>query len=120
LGFVYHQGRGGASWFMLGTWDFSRWIKLSLFPFTWVQSLLTQSGYGIPTPCLYSFWTHRACYGCGMMRSLNALWQGDGVASWHAHKLGGVVWLLLAVLFIQQWIHLRSVGPWRFGPHPRI
>ena len=95
---------------MTGKWNLSAWIKLSLFPGTYLQSVLSQTGQGLSTPCVYTLVTHHSCYGCGMMRSLNALWQGAWCTSWEMNKLGSFVWLLLATLFVQQVIKLIS-GP---------
>ncbi|MFM8233882.1 MAG: DUF2752 domain-containing protein [Holophagaceae bacterium] len=92
----------------LSDWNWSHGLKLGLFPMTYLQSLLTQSGYGIPTPCVITLVTDRSCYGCGMMRSLNALWQGEWGLAWHAHRLGIVVWAVLAYLCVQQGILFGS------------
>lgn len=60
--------------------------------FRWSSNLM------LPPLCVVREWCGFNCPGCGMTRSFVYLAQGDFAASWHMHRIGG----LLAFLVLMQ------------------
>ena len=76
---------------------------------------LLLAGSGAPgIPCLFKSLTHLPCPGCGITRSLQAMWAGDPVRSLRYHLLGPAVFigclvvLCAAVRGRSLWLPIRA------------
>lgn len=50
----------------------------------------------LPQTCASRVWLGLKCPGCGLTRSIIHLAEGNWQASWHAHRLGGLLAIVIA------------------------
>lgn len=81
-------------------------IRGSLHPVL-VWSFLALAGsfaaghsHGLGIPCLFRLTLGLPCPGCGMTRSLSALWRGDPALAFRYHPLGPLMFVLCALLLV--------------------
>lgn len=51
-------------------------------------------------PCLFRLMTNLPCPGCGITRSLKAIWHGDLLTAFRYHPLGPPLFLCCALLLV--------------------
>lgn len=87
-------------------------FMLALFPLSGIYSF-TLGNHGLGLPCLSIAIFNKTCWGCGMTRSIVALWHGEIRTSLSEHPLGIVVWVLMGIISIQEFIrrHHRTAKP---------
>jgi len=68
------------------------------------------SRFPLPQTCASQIWFGLRCPGCGLTRSIIHLAEGDWRASWHSHRLGGVMAALIALQIPYRWLALRYPG----------
>jgi hypothetical protein len=82
------------------------WVGLAAMGI--LAGTLLLAHYHVPgPPCLFRLLTGIPCPGCGMTRSLMALWRGDLLTSFRYHPLGPP--LFLACLFLLMALLLRRL-----------
>jgi hypothetical protein len=74
------------------------------------------SGFPLPQTCASRIWFGLRCPGCGLTRSIIHLAEGDWRASWHDHRLGGVMAALIALQIPYRWLALRRPGHTLIAP----
>src|SRR5262245_8168583 len=73
--------------------------------------------YPLPQCCASRVWLGLRCPGCGLTRSIIQLAGGDRRASWHDHRLGGLMAAVIAFQIPYRLLALRR--PDRPGISPR-
>lgn len=68
------------------------------------------SRFPLPQTCASRIWFGMRCPGCGLTHSIIHLAEGDLRASWHNHRLGSVMALLIAFQIPYRWLALRHPG----------
>jgi hypothetical protein len=90
---------------------FERLAKLLFFPATLLITVINTrlaSGNSIGIPCLFKTLCGVECYGCGISRSVMALWQGNVAESFEYNRLGVLVFLVLAWLSFREFYFFIS------------
>ena len=85
--------------------NLERLAKLFFFPATLLVTVINTklaSGNAVGLPCLFKALCGVECYGCGISRSVMALWQGNVAESFEYNRLGVLVFLARA------WISFRE------------
>ncbi len=77
----------------------ARWINGLCVVILGGTLLLERSNSAGP-PCLFKMTCHLPCPGCGMTRSLKAIWLGHFTTAFRYHPLGPVLFLLCAALLL--------------------
>jgi hypothetical protein len=62
----------------------------------------------LPQTCASRSWFGVRCPGCGLTRSIIHLAEGDWWASWHAHRLGGLMAVVIALQIPYRLLALRQ------------
>lgn len=89
-------------------WILARWSVFVSAGVLGVTALLSHSHASGP-PCLLRMLFRIPCPGCGMTRSLEALWRGDLLASIRYHPLGPPLFLLCCLVLLHPL--LRYIAP---------
>jgi hypothetical protein len=66
--------------------------------------------YPLPGTCLSHEWFGVNCPGCGLTRSIVWLAHGDWEASWHMHRVGGILALAILLQIPYRVLCLRRGG----------
>jgi hypothetical protein len=61
----------------------------------------------LPQACASRSWFGVRCPGCGLTRSIIHLAEGDWWSSWHAHRLGGLMAVVIALQIPYRLLALR-------------
>jgi len=61
----------------------------------------------LPQTCASRAWLGLRCPGCGLTRSIIHLAEGDWRASWHNHRLGGLMAVVIALQIPYRLLALR-------------
>ena len=75
------------------------------------------SWFPLPQTCASRIYLGLKCPGCGLTRSIIHLAEGNWRASWHAHRLGVVMALLIMLQIPYHWLALRQPGRHLIAPH---
>src|SRR5262245_1724239 len=81
------------------TWIAARWGYFISAGVLGLTGILAYS-HGNGPPCLLRTMFHIPCPGCGMTRSLEALWRGDLITSIRYHPLGLPLFLACALILL--------------------
>ena len=66
--------------------------------------------FPLPQTCASRAWLGLRCPGCGLTRSIIHLAEGDWRASWHDHRLGGLLAIVIAFQIPYRLYALRRPG----------
>jgi len=77
----------------------ARWIN-GLSALVLGGTLLLERSDRAGPPCLFKMMLHLPCPGCGMTRSLKAIWLGHFTTAFRYHPLGPVLFVLCTVLLL--------------------
>lgn len=61
------------------------------------DSAVSVFGWEIPPICMFKRWTGWDCAGCGLTRSFTYMGNGMFAAAWDRHRLGPLLYLLVAL-----------------------
>lgn len=75
--------------------------------------------FPFPHTCASRAWLGLRCPGCGLTRSIIHLAEGDWRASWHDHRLGGLLAVVIALQIPYRLLALRRPGRPLFSTHWR-
>lgn len=93
-------------------------LSLSLTP---GDSALTLFGWELPPLCLSRILLDRECFGCGMTRSFTYMGHLDLDGAWRLHKLGPLLYLLVAAQIpYRAWRVARALRSGGAPPPPAV
>ena len=75
--------------------------------------------FPLPQTCTSRAWLGLKCPGCGLTRSIIHLAEGDWRASWHNHRLGGLMAVVIALQIPYRLLALRRTEPPLIAPRGR-
>jgi Protein of unknown function (DUF2752) len=75
------------------------------------------SQFPLPHTCVSRAWLGLRCPGCGLTRSIIHLAEGNWRASWHDHRLGGLLAMVIALQIPYRVLALRQPGRPLFSIH---
>jgi hypothetical protein len=81
-----------------------RFIKLLLFPLTFIVSLIDQEidDYGLGVPCLIDYIFDIKCLGCGITHAIISIWHGDFSTSFQQNKFGIFIFVVIALISFKE------------------
>src|SRR5947209_2461710 len=89
-------------------WFAARWAVVVSAGILGLTGVLSHT-HGNGPPCLLRTIFHIPCPGCGMTRSMEAVWRGDMLSSVRYHPLGLPLFLLCALVLLIAL--LRTLAP---------
>jgi len=90
------------------------WIVLLLIPIYLIIAPANNFDNG-PDTCISVLLFNQKCYGCGMTRACQRIIHGEFTQAWEFNKLSFIVFPLLSVVYLHNWVKLFIRDTWAWG-----